>query len=99
MSSSRPVVLVVVVVVVFGLMIELLRRRQLREKYAAIWLIVSAMLLFFAIQPTLFARISHFLGFGLPVNLAFASAVVAAASAVRESLILFRNAFSSLRRT
>ncbi|MEI7778650.1 MAG: DUF2304 domain-containing protein [Actinomycetes bacterium] len=76
MSSSRPVVLVVVVVVVFGLMIELLRRRQLREKYAAIWLIVSAMLLFFAIQPTLFARISHFLGFGLPVNLAFASAVV-----------------------
>lgn len=76
MTNSRPFALIVAGGVVLFLVLELLRRRQLREKYAALWVVVSAGLLFFAARPDVFARISRFLGFGLPANLAFASAVV-----------------------
>jgi len=76
MNSSRPVLLIAAAVVVLFLVLELLRRRQLREKYAALWLFVSALIMFFAIWPTAFGALSRFLGFGLPVNLAFAGALV-----------------------
>jgi hypothetical protein len=75
-TNSRPFALIVAAGVVLFVVLELLRRRQLREKYAALWVVVSGALLFFAARPDVFARISRFLGFGLPANLAFASAVV-----------------------
>lgn len=62
-------------VLLLVIVVELLRRQQLREKYAALWLLVSTAVLFFALFPGLFARIAKGLGFGLPVNLAFALAV------------------------
>jgi len=76
MNSSRPVLLIAAAGVVLFLVLELLRRRQLREKYAALWLFVSAVIMFFAIWPAGFGSLSRFLGFGLPVNLAFAGALV-----------------------
>ena len=57
------------------IVVELLRRQQLREKYAALWLLVSMAVLFFAVCPKIFVLIAKELGFGLPVNLAFALAV------------------------
>jgi hypothetical protein len=53
------------------LTIELLRRRQLREKYAALWLVVSAVALALAVFPGLLDWLSSTLGFGLPVNFLF----------------------------
>lgn len=58
-------------VLVLLVMIELLRRRQLREKYAALWLVVGLGGLFIAIFPGVLGAVSRFLGFGLPVNLFF----------------------------
>ena len=57
------------------IVVELLRRQQLREKYAALWLLVSMAVLFFAVFPKFFTLIAKEFGFGLPVNLAFALAV------------------------
>lgn len=67
--------LVVAAILLLVLVIELMRRQRLREKYAALWLLVSAAVLFFAVFPRVFTKISNLLGFGLPVNLAFALAV------------------------
>lgn len=50
---------------------ELLRRRQLREKYAALWLVVSVCGFIFAAAPSIMTSASEFLGFSLPVNLFF----------------------------
>ena len=53
------------------LTLELVRRRHLREKYAALWLFISAVAGVLAFFPEVLAWLSDALGFGLPVNLLF----------------------------
>ena len=53
------------------LTIELMRRRQLREKYAALWMVISVAALALAFFPQLLTRVADALGFGIPVNLLF----------------------------
>ena len=48
--------------------VELLRRRILREKYAVLWLLVCAGLLLFSIFPGLLTRLADLLGFEVPAN-------------------------------
>lgn len=57
------------------LTLELLRRRQLREKYAAIWLFVGLSVLVLSLFPSLLLRASSLLGFAVPANLIFLVAV------------------------
>jgi len=54
--------------------IELVRRRQLREKYAALWLVVSLVALFLALFPKVLTSVSTRLGFEVPANFLFAVA-------------------------
>jgi hypothetical protein len=51
--------------------LELLRRRQLREKYAVLWLVVSAGIVLLGLVPGLLVWLTSALGFGLPSNLLF----------------------------
>lgn len=51
--------------------VELLRRGILREKYAVLWLAVSAGLLLFACFPGLLETLAAVLGFQVPANLLF----------------------------
>lgn len=55
---------------------ELLRRGILRERFAVLWLLVSAVLVVFAVFPGLLVRSADALGFELPSNLLFFSAIV-----------------------
>jgi hypothetical protein len=57
--------------VVLGLLFEMLRRRQLREKYAVFWVIVAVATLVVALFPYLLARASQILGVTVPSNLLF----------------------------
>jgi hypothetical protein len=64
------------VAILFGafvlvLTVELLRRRTLREKYAAIWLVVSLAVIVFAVVPAAMTMAARLLGFALPSNLLF----------------------------
>lgn len=59
-----------------GFILEMLRRGILREKYAALWLLVSAALLLFAVFPGLLRDLAALLGFEVPSNLLFAMAAV-----------------------
>ena len=57
--------------------VEMLRRGILREKYAALWLVVSALLVLLAVFPRLLVTTAGLLGVQVPVNLLFfVSAVV-----------------------
>jgi hypothetical protein len=52
-------------------MVEMLRRRQLREKYAILWLTLGVGLVIIAVFPGLLITIGHRLGFTAPSNLLF----------------------------
>jgi hypothetical protein len=49
--------------------VELSRRRQLREKYAVVWLGVGVIVAIFAIAPGLFNRLAHAMGVINPPDL------------------------------
>lgn len=54
---------------VFGFMIELLRRRQLQEKYAILWLGVSVVMLGLGFFPTVVNSVATKIGFASGVSL------------------------------
>lgn len=55
---------------------ELLRRGILREKFAALWLVVSGLLIVVAIFPQLLRGAADALGFALPSNLLFFASIL-----------------------
>lgn len=61
---------------VLAVMVELLRRRQLREKYAALWLLVGLAVLTLALAPGLLAWVAASLGFEVPANFLFLVALI-----------------------
>jgi hypothetical protein len=60
--------------VTLGLLFEMLRRRQLREKYAVFWAVVAIATLVIAVFPGLLAKASNSLGVSVPSNLLFFAA-------------------------
>ena len=56
-------------VVTVSVIVELLRRRQLRDKYAVVWLMVCVPTVVFAITPGLFNRLAHSVGVINPPDL------------------------------
>lgn len=55
---------------------ELLRRGILRERFAALWLVVSALLVIVALFPQLLREAADLLGFALPSNLLFFASIL-----------------------
>lgn len=62
--------------IVLAIIIAMLLRRQLREKYAILWLIIGLALLVLALFPELLIGLSKILGVAVPSNLIFALAIV-----------------------
>ena len=56
-------------VLVLLVMFELLRRRQLKEKYAVLWLVVSLTIAVLAVAPGLLDTVARRLSVADPVNL------------------------------
>lgn len=61
---------------VLALVVELLRRRHLRGKYAVLWLGLSLVSLLFAVFPRLLALVSGLVGVQTPSNLLFFAAIL-----------------------
>lgn len=51
--------------------VDLLRRRQLREKYAVLWLVVSINVALVAVFPSVLTKLSELTGVKTPSNLLF----------------------------
>jgi hypothetical protein len=73
---SSYIVAVIGSLLILSGIFELLRRRQLGEKYAVLWLVVGLVLLVLTIFPGLLTRISRAAGVALPTNLLFFVAIV-----------------------
>jgi hypothetical protein len=58
------------------LVIDLVRRKKLREKYAVLWLVVGTGALILAGFPQLLALVADMLGVQVPANLLFAMSIV-----------------------
>lgn len=52
----------------FVVTFELLRRRFLTEKYAAIWIVLTVVICVFSIFPPVLSVVAEFFGFQLPAN-------------------------------
>ncbi|MEV6241667.1 DUF2304 domain-containing protein [Lentzea sp. NPDC051838] len=73
--SAYIVAIIGSVLILLGIM-ELLRRRQLSEKYAVLWLVVGLLLLVLTIFPGLLGTLSSAAGVEVPSNLLFFTAIV-----------------------
>ncbi len=63
------IIALVMALFTLAVIIELSRRRHLHEKYAIIWLALSAIILFFAVFPGLFNSLAHAMGVKNPPDL------------------------------
>jgi len=67
--SDVEIVSLIAGVGVLALMVELLRRRQLKEKYAFLWLAVALVVAVLAVAPALLDTVAGWLDVADPVNL------------------------------
>lgn len=68
----------ILALVIVVLVVEMLRRKKLREKYAALWLVVGLATLFLAAFPQLLAQTARLLGVQVPSNLLFSMTILLA---------------------
>lgn len=61
--------------VILALIVTMLMRRHLREKYAVMWLLIGAAMLVLALFPDLLGALAGLMGVIVPSNLLFALAV------------------------
>lgn len=62
-------------IVILGVVLTLLLKRQLREKYAIIWLVIGLAVLLLGIFPQALLFFTATLGFQVPANLLFTLAI------------------------
>ena len=62
---------VVGALIAVALILELLRRRELTEKYAAVWLVLGGGIVLLAVWPGLLTWTAHTVGVQVPSNLLF----------------------------
>lgn len=71
MSIASYILGIVGAVATLAVVIELLRRRRLRERHAIWWLIAGVLALIAGIFPSVLAWAASLLGIGVPSNLVF----------------------------
>src|SRR5436190_8055714 len=71
LDARVRIVAVIVTAVMLGVVLELVRRRRLIERYALLWMVVALVLLVLAIWNQLLAHVSHAIGIEVPANALF----------------------------
>lgn len=71
MTTTSYIFGILVAVITLGVVIELLRRRQLRERHALWWLVAGVLALIVGIFPATLAWAARLVGVELPLNLTF----------------------------
>src|SRR5437016_653895 len=78
LDNKVRIVAVVVTAVMLGIVLELVRRRRLVERYALLWMIVALTLLVLATVPQLLSLASSAVGIAVPSNALFLAAFAVA---------------------
>lgn len=71
MSVTSYIFGIVAAVITLVIVIELLRRRRLRERHAVWWLIAGTLALIVGVFPSVLEWAAHLVGINLPTNLVF----------------------------
>lgn len=74
--SAAGAVGLVAGLVVLGSVLRLVLLERLRVRYAALWLLVAAVVFVLAVVPGLLGLVSSLLGFRVPANLLFTAGLV-----------------------
>jgi hypothetical protein len=73
LSAGSRIAAVVLTGISFGIVLELVRRRRLVERYALLWMLVSLTLLVLAVWNQLLNWLTEQAGFQVPANFLFAA--------------------------
>jgi hypothetical protein len=73
-DTRVQIVALILTAVMLGLVLELVRRRRLAERYALLWMMVAVALLILAVWKGLLADISNLIGIQVPANALFLAA-------------------------
>lgn len=71
MSTVQYILGIVAALLTLGIVIEMLRRRRLRERHAIWWLVAGVLALIISVFPGLLQAAASMLRFSVPVNLVF----------------------------
>ena len=71
MTFTQHILSIAAATAVLLLVLELLRKRRIRERHAIWWLLAGVGALIISIWPDILTSVSGWLGFDLPVNLVF----------------------------
>lgn len=71
MSTASYVLGILAALLTLGVVIEMLRRRRLRERHAVWWLIAGTLALIIGVFPGVLEWASHVVGVEVPTNLVF----------------------------
>lgn len=71
MSLASYILGIVAALVTLGIVLEMLRRRRLRERHAIWWIIASLLALVVGVFPPLLSQIAALFGVAIPTNLVF----------------------------
>ena len=75
-ADRLSIVSIVAAVAALALVFELLRRRRLREKYAAIWVVIAVGTVIVAIFPQILRWLADLIGIQTPSNLLFFGSLI-----------------------
>ena len=73
---SANIFFLLIVVVMEVLVLAQVRNQKMKEKYAALWLIVGVIMIVLALFPKLLDTLSRLVGIETPVNLLFLLAII-----------------------
>ena len=74
-DTRVQIVALVVTAVMLGIVLELVRRRRLAERYALLWMIVAVALLLLAVWKGLLGDAAQLVGIQVPANALFLAAI------------------------
>jgi hypothetical protein len=74
LGSTVRIVAVLATAVALGIVLELVRRRRLAERYALLWMVVAVVLVVLAVWTELLSWLTKLVGVDLPANFLFLAA-------------------------
>lgn len=76
MTIRQKIMAILIAVSIFIVILELVRRRKLREEYSWLWLATGAIIIMLTMWFELLLKVTHFIGAVLPVSTLFFFAII-----------------------
>ncbi|MDY6972042.1 MAG: DUF2304 domain-containing protein [Thermodesulfobacteriota bacterium] len=76
MTIRQKIVAILIAVAIFTIIIELVRRRRLREEYSWLWLVTGFIIILMTVKYELLLGITNLIGAVLPVSTLFFFSII-----------------------